>query len=146
MAEQPVLWVMAGPQAVERFVLSRDAVTVLGRLPDCGVRLSSLSVSRRHAELRPTPHGHRLSDTGSLGGTYVNGRPIESVLLRDGDELVVGVVRLVFHADDDAADMAEPTVLPVPMVDFDTPTVRVTRDAGFTPLGPCGPGQRILAP
>jgi len=35
-------------------------------------------------------------DTGSLNGTYVNRKPVESVALANGDEIQMGKFRLVF--------------------------------------------------
>ena len=35
-------------------------------------------------------------DTGSLNGTYVNRKPVESVALANGDEIQMGKFRLMF--------------------------------------------------
>jgi pSer/pThr/pTyr-binding forkhead associated (FHA) protein len=69
---------------------------VLGRHPDRDIVLPSLSVSRRHARLRPESGRFTLDDLGSLNGTFVNGKPIDSVVLADGDEIAIGLIRLVF--------------------------------------------------
>ena len=45
----------------------------IGRSIDADVVLSAVSVSRVHAELRPTPSGWVLADAGSSGGTFVDG-------------------------------------------------------------------------
>jgi hypothetical protein len=93
-----VLYVRRGPQSGQRFVLASDAVTVLGRHTDCGIMLSDVSVSRRHAEIHPAEDHFVLVDLGSLNGSYVNRRPIDTAVLADGDEVAVGVFRLTFHA------------------------------------------------
>jgi phage tail-like protein len=46
-------------------------VLTIGRTPDNGLSLPHPTVSGRHAELRLTPDGVVLTDTGSLNGTFV---------------------------------------------------------------------------
>jgi hypothetical protein len=67
------LMVRSGPQAGERFVLS-SSITKLGRHPDEYV----------------------LRDSGSLNGTYVNQKPVESTVLQQGDEIQIGRFRLIY--------------------------------------------------
>jgi hypothetical protein len=81
----------------ERLVLS-DAVTRVGRLPDCGVQLVDASVSRHHAELRARGEGWVVADLGSTNGTRVNGVRVDERELRDGDEVRFGTVRVQFTA------------------------------------------------
>jgi pSer/pThr/pTyr-binding forkhead associated (FHA) protein len=42
--------------------------------------------------------GWHIDDLGSLNGTYVNRRRIDSSLLSDGDEVQVGKYKLTFLA------------------------------------------------
>ena len=95
----PSLYVRRGPQAGQRFVLDSDITTVIGRHGDCPIVLSDVTVSRRHAEIRPEGDGFVLADLGSLNGSYVNRKPVDTVRLVDGDEIAMGVFRLVFHGD-----------------------------------------------
>jgi pSer/pThr/pTyr-binding forkhead associated (FHA) protein len=62
------------------------------------VELADVTVSRRHAEIRPDRDQFLISDGGSLNGTYVNRRPVDTVTLSDGDEIAIGIFRLVFSA------------------------------------------------
>jgi hypothetical protein len=72
-----------------------DAELRLGRNPDCELLLSDPQASRLHARLRPTPDGVLLTDEGSTNGTRVNGKRIRgSALLRDGDTIAIGGIRL----------------------------------------------------
>uniref|UniRef100_UPI003F4C7091 FHA domain-containing protein n=1 Tax=Nocardioides sp. SYSU DS0651 TaxID=3415955 RepID=UPI003F4C7091 len=48
----------------------------IGRAIEADVVLTAGSVSRQHAELRATPHGWLLVDTGSQFGTYVDGERV----------------------------------------------------------------------
>jgi hypothetical protein len=92
------LEVLRGPQAGRRFELASDGVTTVGRHPDNTIVLSSVTVSRRHAEIRRENGRLVVVDLGSLNGTYLNQRPVDAAVLAEGDELAIGGFRLVFHA------------------------------------------------
>jgi hypothetical protein len=84
-----------GGRAGESFPVERDRMTV-GRRPDSDVFLDDVTVSRDHAILVRRGNDYYLDDCGSLNGTYVNRRRIESHRLTDGDELQVGKYKLAF--------------------------------------------------
>lgn len=68
------------------------AELVLGRAPECEVRLRSPSVSRRHCRIRCVGHQVLVEDLGSTWGIRVNGQQVECRDLRNGDRLEVGEV------------------------------------------------------
>ena len=70
--------------------------TTIGRSPDCGIFLDDVTVSRRHAVFRTTGGVFTIEDQGSLNGTFVNRKRVESAELGDGDELQIGKYRLTF--------------------------------------------------
>ena len=70
--------------------------TTIGRSPDCGVFLDDVTVSRRHAVLLQRDGRFTIEDQGSLNGTFVNRKRVESAELGDGDELQIGKYRLTF--------------------------------------------------
>jgi hypothetical protein len=84
-----------GGRAGESFALESDRLTV-GRRPDSDVFLDDVTVSRDHAIIVQRGHEYYLDDCGSLNGTYVNRRRIESHRLADGDELQIGKYKLAF--------------------------------------------------
>ena len=84
-----------GGRVGESFPLSGERMAI-GRRPDADVFLDDVTVSRDHALLVHRADGWHLDDLGSLNGTYVNRRRIESQLLSDGDELQVGKWKLTF--------------------------------------------------
>jgi pSer/pThr/pTyr-binding forkhead associated (FHA) protein len=94
----PALHVRRGPRVGSWFGLTPNGVSVLGRRADCDIVLPSVTVSRRHAEIRPEPGRFLLVDLGSLSGSYVNGHAVESAVLTDGDDVAIGMCRLTFHA------------------------------------------------
>lgn len=84
-----------GGRAGESFMLEDDKVSV-GRTPEAGVFLDDVTVSRNHALLVRRRDGLYIDDLGSLNGTYVNRRRIESHQLEDGDEIQIGKYKLSY--------------------------------------------------
>jgi pSer/pThr/pTyr-binding forkhead associated (FHA) protein len=98
---QGILVIRSGDRVGEKFVLAKDSTTI-GRHPDSDISLDDITVSRRHVEIVRTNNKYFVTDSGSLNGTYVNQRRVDSSELRQGDELQVGKYRFVFleHAED----------------------------------------------
>ena len=84
-----------GGRTGESFPLDRDRMTI-GRRPDSDIFLDDVTVSRNHALLVRRRDGLYVDDLGSLNGTYVNRRRIESHKLANGDELQVGKYKLTY--------------------------------------------------
>jgi hypothetical protein len=94
--EGPALVVRSGGgRAGEHFQLGNEETTV-GRSPDCDVFLDDVTVSRRHALVVRRDGRYFIEDRGSLNGTFLNRRRIESGPLEDGDEVQIGKYRLTF--------------------------------------------------
>jgi pSer/pThr/pTyr-binding forkhead associated (FHA) protein len=94
--EGPALVVRSGGgRAGEHFLLRTEAITV-GRSPDCDIFLDDVTVSRRHALLRREDGRFFIEDQGSLNGTFLNRKRIETAALDDGDELQIGKYKLTF--------------------------------------------------
>ncbi|MCC6222363.1 MAG: zinc-ribbon and FHA domain-containing protein [Thermoleophilia bacterium] len=86
---------LGGGRAGETYALERDLLTI-GRHPDCDIFLDDVTVSRRHARLVRRGSGYAIEDEGSLNGTFVNRRRVDSQLLEDGDEVQIGKYKLTF--------------------------------------------------
>jgi hypothetical protein len=94
--EGPALVVRSGGgRAGEHFLLENEQTSV-GRSPDCDVFLDDVTVSRRHALVVRRDGRFFIEDRGSLNGTFLNRRRIESGPLDDGDEVQIGKYRLTF--------------------------------------------------
>jgi pSer/pThr/pTyr-binding forkhead associated (FHA) protein len=72
--------------------------TRIGRSPDCEIFLDDVTVSRNHALLIEQDGKFVVEDQGSLNGTFVNRRRIDSAPLTEGDELQIGKYRMTFIA------------------------------------------------
>lgn len=79
--------------------IGNELVTV-GRSPESNIFLDDVTVSRQHAEVfkreQKVGKGFRIRDAGSLNGTYVNRVRVDSVDLRNGDEIQIGKYRFKF--------------------------------------------------
>ena len=84
-----------GGRAGEHFTPQGERTTI-GRSPDCDIFLDDVTVSRKHAVLLQDDGRFTIEDQGSLNGTYVNRRRIDSAPLEDGDEVQIGKYRLTF--------------------------------------------------
>ncbi len=93
--EQPIppasaeLHLIQGDRRTDSFPLTKP-VTVIGRLDECDITLTDTAVSRRHAEVRDAGGVFSLADMGATNGTQVNGAPITTHLLQDGDRITIG--------------------------------------------------------
>jgi hypothetical protein len=88
-------------QAVPRLIVQGKTVPLteerlrIGRYPNNDVVLDHPTVSAYHAEIVLRPDGrHELVDRESRNGTRINGNPIRSAILRDGDQITLGAITL----------------------------------------------------
>jgi pSer/pThr/pTyr-binding forkhead associated (FHA) protein len=84
-----------GGRAGESFTIDEDRMSI-GRTPDASIFLDDVTVSRNHALIVRRQDGYYIDDLGSLNGTYVNRRRIESHKLSDGDEIQIGKYKLSY--------------------------------------------------
>jgi hypothetical protein len=92
----PALVVRSGGGRVGETFHPDDEHTTIGRSPDCGIFLDDVTVSRKHAVLIQRDGTFTIEDQGSLNGTFVNRKRVESAQISDGDELQIGKYRLTF--------------------------------------------------
>ena len=92
----PALVVRAGGGRTGETFRPAGEQTLIGRSPDCDIFLDDVTVSRKHAVLTERDGRFVIEDQGSLNGTFVNRKRIESAELEDGDELQIGKYRLTF--------------------------------------------------
>jgi len=89
------LLVHAG-QDVRRVPLDKEVLTI-GRLAECDIVVDDKGVSRRHAQIRTKDGASTLTDLGSTNGTSLNGKPVQSRPLNDGDRITVGTTVIEYR-------------------------------------------------
>jgi hypothetical protein len=96
-AEGPALVVRSGGGRAGELFVPQGERTTIGRSPDCDVFLDDVTVSRKHAVLLERDNGYYIEDQGSLNGTYLNRKRIDSAdRLENGDELQIGKYKLTY--------------------------------------------------
>jgi pSer/pThr/pTyr-binding forkhead associated (FHA) protein len=66
----------------------------IGRGTRASLRSDNPAVSLDHATIAADAGGYTLTDLGSITGTYVNGRPVETARLGKGDVVEIGDLRI----------------------------------------------------
>jgi len=94
--EGTALVVRAGGGIAGETFIPAGPRTLIGRAPECDIFLDDVTVSRKHAVIVQRDGGFFVNDQGSLNGTFVNRKRVESAQLEDGDELQIGKYRLTF--------------------------------------------------
>ncbi len=121
-----------------------EAQLVIGRDAGCDVVITTKRVSRRHAEILPTPKGYVVVDV-STNGTFVNGDRVEGErLLARTDIIRLGEDEFRFYADIVAEAVVEPESKPPPKLD--TPPAGAEQRLGNTMFGIPGVGSAPKPP
>jgi pSer/pThr/pTyr-binding forkhead associated (FHA) protein len=115
----------------------------IGRGTNAQIRSDNAAVALEHAVVEEVAAGYELLDRGSITGTYLNGRPVESSRLAARDTIEIGDLRIIVQV----ADAGKPLFLRVETVESDDAdgayvTTRTTR--GATAAGP--KGGAVVAP
>lgn len=87
----------SGP--IESYRLNKTAVAV-GRSTGNDIVLDTTGISRYHIKFTFNEYQARLEDLDSANGTYVDGvrlSPHEPYVLRGGEEIQIGDIRLIYH-------------------------------------------------
>lgn len=85
-----------------------NGATVIGRAPDCQLRLDDSNLSRKHAKLIPTNEGVVIEDLGSTNGSFHNGKRVQHAVAKTGDEIGFDTLRFrLLELGAEGAQMAE---------------------------------------
>ncbi len=120
-------------EPVENFFIEQDSIAI-GRSTGNNLIFERNGVSRYHVSLVVQNQHLVLQDLDSVNGTYVDGirvRANEQYLLRGGEEIQIGDVRIVFHP---LSDAFQPLEKDVQVVEFDN--FRVELEGPNIPITP----------
>lgn len=99
--------VLHDDRSVDEHEFDADVRSVtIGRRPSNDICVHDRSVSGRHARLDVRDDGTWLEDLASTNGTWLDGEAVTQRRLEDGDEVLVGKVRLKVHVLDPWAEGA----------------------------------------
>jgi pSer/pThr/pTyr-binding forkhead associated (FHA) protein len=129
---------LSGPARDEEITVPPSGLTI-GRSANCDLPISDGKVSSQHAVVRLFEGLWWLYDLQSSNGTFVNGKEVQGVALREGDTIAVGETEILFLSGDAAG---EPAPSPVP------PTTTQHRAAPEPPAPlpePGAPGTDTIA-
>jgi pSer/pThr/pTyr-binding forkhead associated (FHA) protein len=120
--------------------------TSIGRQPGNDIVLNTSAVSRYHAQFDVAEGRVFLVDLGTVNGTFINDRRLETngrIPVVDGDIIMMGDVQLIFHAPktyfraiDVEADLAPSTTL------FENPHMAASLSVD-DPYQPVAPGSHL---
>lgn len=99
--------------------ITLDQPRLVGRLPECGIRIDDAAFADRHARLTPHREGVVLHDLGSHEGSIVNGWPVRHALLQAGDQVVFDSHRFVVEAPKRGMNADDDDTVPLPAKDAD---------------------------
>jgi pSer/pThr/pTyr-binding forkhead associated (FHA) protein len=92
------MWILKAiapePEGVT-FRISAGAVKTVGRSSGAEFFVDAALVSRLHCQLTAGRDFLEVKDLESTNGTFVNGKRVQTAVLRDGDTLSVGRIDLV---------------------------------------------------
>ncbi len=91
----PKVLIKEGPDAGRVYEVAQAAI--LGRLDTSDIPVKDGKASREHAKIYKQGEQFAIVDLNSSNGTFVNGEKITKRILKSGDEIAIGTVRLVFE-------------------------------------------------
>jgi pSer/pThr/pTyr-binding forkhead associated (FHA) protein len=75
-----------------------EGPTIIGRARDADISIDDQRLSRHHCRLEPGTDGWSIIDLNSTNGTLVAGERVSFQPLVDGEEILIGRSRIIFHA------------------------------------------------
>src|ERR1700741_1723053 len=83
------MWILRflnGPLAGQIVPITKNS-TLLGRAPNCDIKVPTPNVSKEHTRLELFNDKLIVSDAGSRNGTFLNGVQVRSSKVRSGDKI-----------------------------------------------------------
>jgi len=110
----PKVVIKEGPDTGTVYEIEQAAI--LGRLDTNDIPVKDAKASREHAKIYKQGEQYAIVDLNSSNGTFVNGQKITKRVLKNGDQIEIGTVCLVFEMPQEQKQAATRKSLE----DFDT--------------------------
>ena len=123
--------------------------TMLGRRPYNDIVIDNLAVSGEHAVMHMTEDEVELEDLGSTNGTYVNGKAIKRLVLRNGDTIEVGKYKIRFLQEEEDGGyektmIFKPGMVPPPLAPRPPPAPASAAPAAAAPAAAAAPLAAVI--
>ncbi len=83
----------------------RGSILRIGRGTSADLRSENPALAFDHAVIDQTDVGYVITDSGSITGTYVNGKPVETHRLQKGDLVAIGDLQITVQSSDPGAPL-----------------------------------------
>ena len=113
------------------------SVLRIGRGTNQELRSENPAVALEHAVIESDAAGYLITDKGSITGTHVNRKPVETARLSKGDVIEIGDLRI----DVQLADPAKPLFL---RITVERPNVVVEEEGEAAPAIAATPGAKVV--
>ena len=134
------LFVVTNDGQISNFPILKDKM-IIGRSQDSDLPLVDNTVSRQHAEIIKVKKGYFLNDLGSYNGTKVNGKPIQSVYLKPGDKIQIGLTKLTLLLNAQTPDKTSDSVVMTMDSDYGSDGQQIVQSS---PLETFGESRELL--
>ena len=84
----------------------KSGVTLIGRRPDCDLRIPLMQVSRKHCRILRESEKTVIQDLGSVNGTYLTSVRVMDAVINAGDKLSIGTVEFTVQIDGEPKDIS----------------------------------------
>lgn len=131
------LLIFTGKLKGKALALPPEGKVVLGRSQQSHIMIPDGNLSRAHCAVSAAGKSYKLEDLKSTNGTFVNGKQIDQVLLRDGDRIVIGETEMEFRVQE-RFDDTETKMDLVPVGQPEPISPRAAPKRAAAPPGPLG--------
>ena len=96
--------IVEGPGSGTEYTI--DQAAILGRLDSNDIPVKDNKASREHAKIYKQGNQFAIVDLNSSNGTLVNGERVTKRILKEGDEIGIGLVKLRFELNEEEKPQA----------------------------------------
>lgn len=82
------------------YKLDKNKVTQIGRLSENDIVIDAITVSGKHAQIIADDMGFMIEDLASRNGTFIDGKPVKSRRLTEGNVITIGKHELCYSDQD----------------------------------------------
>jgi len=136
----PNIHVVSNDGRVYDYPITKAKITI-GRSKDSDIVLADTTVSRNHAHIEKSKQGYVLTDLGSFNGTKVNGKLIQTAVLRHEDQIEIGQTKFTYITSPSEKTFLTDSIVLTPENDLEEDRQKVV---GSSPQSSSADSQKLL--